>query len=79
MHYLMGKRFELYTDHKSLKYIFTQLDLKLREERWLDLIKHYDLGINYPPRKENVVADSFSRRSHVSQLVMDSMPYELCE
>jgi hypothetical protein len=30
-HYLMGKRCELYTDHKSLKYIFTQLDLILRQ------------------------------------------------
>jgi hypothetical protein len=29
--------------------------------------------------KANVVVDSFSRRSHVSQLVMDSMPFELCE
>jgi hypothetical protein len=30
-HYLIGKRCELYTDHKSLKYIFTQLDLNLRQ------------------------------------------------
>jgi hypothetical protein len=29
-HYLMGKRCELYTDHKSLKYIFTQLNINLR-------------------------------------------------
>jgi hypothetical protein len=29
-HYLMGKRCELYTDHKSLKYIFTQSNLNLR-------------------------------------------------
>jgi hypothetical protein len=45
----------------------------------LELIKDYDLGINYHPMKANVVVDSFSRRSHVSQLVMDSMPFELCE
>jgi hypothetical protein len=30
-HYLMGKRCELYTNHKSLKYIFTQPDLSLRQ------------------------------------------------
>jgi ribonuclease HI len=78
-HYLMGKRCELYMDHKSLKYIFTQLNLNLRQRRWLELIKDYDLGINYHPRKANVVADALSRRSHVSQLVVDSMPYELCE
>jgi hypothetical protein len=78
-HYLMGKRCELYTDHKSLKYIFTQSNLNLRQRRWLELIKYYDLGINYHPEKANMVADALSRRSHVSQLVVDSMSFELCE
>jgi hypothetical protein len=45
----------------------------------LELIKDYDLGINYHPGKANVVVDALSRRSHVSQLVMDSIPFELCE
>jgi hypothetical protein len=45
----------------------------------LELIKDYDLGINYYRGKVNVVADCLSRRSHVSQLVVDSMPFELCE
>jgi hypothetical protein len=45
----------------------------------LELIKDYDLGINYHPGKANVVAGALSRRSHVSQLVVDSMPFELCE
>jgi hypothetical protein len=45
-HYLMGKICELYMDHKSLKYIFTQANLNLRQRRWLELIKDYDLGIN---------------------------------
>jgi ribonuclease HI len=78
-HYLMGKRCEVYTDHKSLKYIFTQSNLNLRQRRWLELIKDYDLGINYHPAKANVVADALSQRSHASQLVVDSMPFELCE
>jgi hypothetical protein len=77
--YLMGKRCELYTDHKSLKYIFTQSNLNLRQRRWLELINDYDLGINYHPRKANVVADALSRRSPVSQLVMDSMSFDLCD
>jgi hypothetical protein len=77
-HYLMGKRCELYTGHKSLKYIFTQSNLNLRQRRWLELIKDYDLGINYHPVKANVVVDALSRRSHVSQLVVNSMPFELC-
>jgi hypothetical protein len=78
-HYLMGKRWELYTDHKSLKYFFTQMNLNLRQRRWLELIKDYDLGINYHPGKANVVVDALSHRSHVNQLVMDCMPFELCE
>jgi hypothetical protein len=45
----------------------------------LELIKDYDLGINYHPGKANVVADALSQRSHVSQLVVNSMPFELCE
>jgi hypothetical protein len=49
-----------------LKYIFTQLNLNLRQSRWLELIKDYDLGINYHLGKANVVADALSQRSHVS-------------
>jgi hypothetical protein len=75
----MGKRCELYTDHKSLKYIFTQSNLNLRQRRWLELIKDYDLGINYHPGRANMVADAMSRRSLVIQLVVDSMPFKLCE
>jgi hypothetical protein len=35
--------------------------------------------MNYHPGKANVVVDALSRRSHVSQLLVDSMPFELCE
>jgi hypothetical protein len=56
----MGKRYELYTDHKSLKYIFTQSNMNLRQRRWLELIKDYDLRINYHTGKANVVVDALS-------------------
>jgi hypothetical protein len=75
----MAKRSELYTDHKRLKYIFTQSNLNLKQRIWLELIKDYDLGINYHPGKAKVVANALSHRSHVSQLVVDSIPFELCE
>jgi hypothetical protein len=75
----MGKRCEIYTDHKSLKYIFPQSNQNLRPRRWLEFIKDYDLGINYHPGKSNVVANALSLRSHMSQLVVDSMPFQLCE
>jgi hypothetical protein len=60
-HYLYGESCDIYTDHKSLKYIFTQKELNLRQRRWLKLIKDYDLSIHYHPGKANVVADALSR------------------
>ena len=63
-HYLIGNRCEVYTDHKSLKYIFTQTELNMRQRRWLELIKDYDLGIHYHPGKANVVADALSRKAY---------------
>jgi ribonuclease HI len=63
-HYLIGNKCEIYTDHKSLKYIFTQPDLNLRKRRWLELVKDYNLEIHYHPGKANVVADALSRKSY---------------
>jgi hypothetical protein len=78
-HYLIGKRCELYTDHKSLKYIFMQSDLNLRQRRWLELIKDYDLRINYHPREANVVAYALSQRFHANHLVVKTISSELCD
>jgi hypothetical protein len=78
-HYLLGHRCQIYTDHKSLKYIFTQNDLNLRQRRWLELIKDYDLEIHYHPRKANVVADALSRKSYVKATMVSQMPRELYE
>ena len=69
-HYLLGSRCELYSDHQSLKYLFTQPDLNLRQRRWLELIKDYDLGLNYQPSKDNVVADALSRKSYCNTLMI---------
>jgi ribonuclease HI len=76
-HYLLGHRCQIYTDHKSLKYIFTQNELNLRQRRWLELIKDYDLEIHYHPGKSNVVADVFSRKSYVNTTMVSRMPREL--
>jgi hypothetical protein len=77
-HYIIRKRCEVYSDHKSLKYIFTQPDLNLRQRRWLELIKDYDLGINYYPSKANVVVDTLSRRSHLNMLATRELLPEFC-
>ena len=65
-HYLYGEACEVFTDHKSLKYIFTQKELNMRQRRWLELLKDYDLTISYHPGKANVVADALSRKSFSS-------------
>jgi hypothetical protein len=64
MHYLIVHHCEIYSDHNSLKYIFTQNDLNLWQRRWLELIKDYDLGINYHPVKANVIADALSCKKY---------------
>jgi hypothetical protein len=78
-HYIIGKRCEVYSDHKSLKYIFTQPYLNLRQRRWLELIKDYDLGINYNPDKANVVADALSKRTHLNMLATRKLLPKFCK
>ncbi|KAI5339933.1 hypothetical protein L3X38_019207 [Prunus dulcis] len=48
-HYLYGETCQIFTDHKSLKYFFTQRELYMRQRRWLELIKDYDCTIEYHP------------------------------
>ena len=68
-HYLYGARFEVYTDHKSLNYVFTQRDLNLRQRRWVEYLKNYDFELAYHLGKANVVADVLSRRSYMASLI----------
>jgi hypothetical protein len=76
-HYLLGQRCQIYTDDKSLKYIFSQNDLNLRQRWLLELIKYYDLEIHYHPGKANVVADALSCKSYVNATMVSRMPWEL--
>ena len=62
-HYLYGEEFEVYSDHKSLKYIFMQRDLNMRQRRWMEFLEDYDFILHYHPGKANVVADALSRKS----------------
>ena len=61
-HYLHGEEFEVYSDHKSLKYIFTQRDLNMWQRRWMEFLEDYDFTLHYHPGKANVMADALSRK-----------------
>jgi hypothetical protein len=62
-----------------LKYIFTQSELNMRQRRWLELIKDYELEINYHPCKANVVADALSRKAFCHCLTMKTSDITLCQ
>ncbi len=77
-HYLLGSKCHIYTDHKSLKYIFTQPELNMRQRRWLELIKDFNLEVHYHPGKANVVADALSRKVHCNYVSVRPTVRVLC-
>ena len=78
-HYLLGNPVHIYSDHKSLKYIFTQSELNLRQRRWLELIKNYDMEIHYHPGKANIVADALSHKASCSCISATVVHTTLCQ
>jgi ribonuclease HI len=76
-HYIMGTKCHIYNDHNSLKYIFTQKDLNLRQHRWLELIKDYDLEIQYHLGKANQVADALNQKRHANMTLAFQLSEEL--
>jgi hypothetical protein len=53
-----------------MKYLFSQADLNMRQRRWLELTKDYELEIHYNPGKANMVADALSRKHHCNNLLV---------
>jgi hypothetical protein len=78
-HYLMGAHCNIYTDHKSLKYIFTEAGLNMSQRRWLEFIKDYDLEVHYHSGKANVVADALSQKAQCNCVTMISKVATLCD
>ena len=80
-HYLLSQVFELVTDHKSLKWIFTQPDLNMRQRRWVEFLQEFSFEIKYKPGKENQTVDALSRRGVILAitLVKSSLPDEILQ
>ena len=72
-HYLYGVHCDICTDHKNLKYIFTQKELNMRQRRWLELVNDYDCEFHYHPGKANKVAGTLSRRSMAFAISVEKM------
>ena len=78
-HYLYGEQFQVYLDHKSLKYIFTQLDLNMRQCRWMEFLEDYDFTLHYHLGKANGVADALSRKSRGLLASIASQEWQMLE
>jgi len=73
-HYLYGAQFRVFSDHKSLKYLFDQKELNMRQRRWIEFLKDYDFELLYHPGKANVVADALSRKTvHTAHLMINEV------
>ena len=78
-YYLYGEQFEVYLDHKSLKYIFTQWDLNMRQHRWMEFLEDYDFTLHYHPGKANMVVDALSRKSQGALASIASREWQMLE
>jgi hypothetical protein len=72
-HYLTGRKFELRTDHRDLKYMFEQPTLNARQTKWLEFISEYKFDIKYIRGKNNKVVDALNRRVHKMHATTISM------
>jgi len=69
-HYLYGAQLQVFSDHKSLKYLFDQKELNMRQRRWMEFLKDFDFELLYHLGKANVVADALSRKAVHASLMM---------
>ena len=69
----------MYSDHKSLKYIFTQRDLNMRQHGWMEFLEDYDFTLHYHPGTANVVADALSRKSRGALASIASREWRMIE
>ncbi|WMV55333.1 hypothetical protein MTR67_048718 [Solanum verrucosum] len=60
-HYIYGVHVDMFTDQKSLQYVFSHKELNLIQRRWLELLKDYDISILYQPGSRTVKGTTVRR------------------
>ena len=78
-YYLYGETFEVFSNHKSLKYILTQRDLNMRQHKWMEFLEDYDFTLHYHPGKANVVVDALSQKSRGVLVSVASQEWQMLE
>ena len=69
----------MYSNHKSLKYIFRQRDLNMRQRGWMEFLEDYDFTLHYRPGKANVVVDALIRKSRGALASIVSREWRMLE
>ena len=75
-----GVHVDVYTDQKSFEYVFTQKELNIKQRKWLEFIRYYDMSVLYHPGEDNVAADAVSHMTmgSVSYVFESKKPSERC-
>jgi len=68
IHYLLGKRFILMSDHIGMRYLFDQSNLNGKQAIWLDTLSEFYFEIRYIKGKDNRVANALSSRVQVNHI-----------
>ena len=78
-HYLYRVHVDVFTDHKSLQYVLTQRELYLRQKRWLEMLKDYDMNVHYHLDNSNVIVDALRKMSMESTVHIEDEKKELAK